>query len=270
MTNPTPHLDDQSLSDLVDGTGPDYHRDHVDTCAECKARLDAFREVARMVSSTPSIPEEKREHAVEAALADLDNVSADGGSGFVPAVADDLAARRAARTRRRRGIAVRVAAAAAVFLTIGGVSALVVEGGGRTTHPASTARPGTHTSGGAGSAGGAISGAAASGQGAAGETEQVPSLGKIDTPGQLVAAIRSANPTPAPLSAALPARSYSPTSDTRCVAPAPPTTGGSLTLEATLVWKGTPALAFVFATSQRNTAVVEGTATCKVLATVSY
>ena len=267
MTTPTPHLDDQSLSDLVDGTGPHHDRDHVDTCAECKARLEALQEVARMVSSTPAVPEAKRDQALEAAMAKFDDVSADRRSGTVPALAD-LAARRAERTRRRRGTAVRVAAAAAVFLTIGGVSALLVEGGGSTTHPASTATPGTRT--GEQSTAGGLSGAAASGQATAGGTEQVPSLGRIDSADQLVAAIRSPNPAQGPLSAAQPASSYSPNSDTRCVAPPPPTAGGSLTLEATLVWKGTPSLAFVFATPQRNTAVVEATATCKLLASVSY
>ena len=266
MTNPTPHLDDQSLSDLLDATGPHHDRDHVDTCAECKARLDALQEMTRMVSSTPAIPEAKREQALEAAIAEFDDVSADRRSGTV--ITADLGARRAEQIRRRRGTAVRVAAAAAAFLTIGGVSALLVEGGGSTTHPASTATPGTRN--GAQSTAGGVSGAAASGPASAGATEQVPSLGRIDSAGQLVAAIRSANPAGGPLSAAQPASSYSPTSDTHCVAPPTPTPGGSFTLEATLVWKGTPSLAFVFSAPQRNTAVVEATATCKLLASVSY
>ncbi len=272
MTSPTPHLGEQSLSDLIDGSGSDADRDHVETCAECKAHLDALRDVAQMVTAPPLVSETKRADAVEAALAEFDRMGADGGSRKIPLLAD-LAAHRAERARRRRGVAVRAAAAAAVLIAIAGVSTLVAEGGGNTTHSASTASRGTFPSAKSGSTGGGVNGqegagAAGVAQSAAGATGQVPSLGNIDSPGQLVAAIRSANPAPAPLSAAQPTGDSFSTLNSHCEAP--PTPGGDLTLEATLVWKGAPALAFVFATSQRHTALVEANATCKLLATVSY
>ena len=261
MTIPARHLDEHRLSELVDGAGSGADREHVEGCTECRARLGEMQDVIRMVASAPAVSEAKREEAVQAALAEFNHVQEAGASGQLPGVAD-LDAHRA---KRRRLMGIRSAAAAAALVTIGGVSALVAETGSGTRHvasktaasvPRATAGSGSVTggSGQSGSAGSAVS--------------QLPDLGSIGGDAQLIGALKASSPSPPSAEPFASSQQAQSAKNASCQAPA--VSNGSPVLVATLTWKGTPALAFVYSTQQRRTAIVESSATCKVLATVTY
>lgn len=65
----TAHLDDETLSALLDGEAGDAGA-HLDACDACRARLDAFRRVADVVGAPPPpVPEAIRERHLAAARA---------------------------------------------------------------------------------------------------------------------------------------------------------------------------------------------------------
>src|ERR1700737_3968293 len=73
------HLDDDALSDAVDGLATEAARQHLAACGPCRKRLEALRTVARAVS-TPVVPAPPE--GVDAALR-----SAPVGAGFLAAAA---------------------------------------------------------------------------------------------------------------------------------------------------------------------------------------
>jgi hypothetical protein len=256
MTEPTAHLDDEQLSDLLDGTGSRTDVDHVASCASCANRLDLWREVVRAVSVAPTPQPDQRRAAIDAALAGLHERTAAGSSPVV-----DIAA---PQRHSRAAVLVRVAAAAAVLAVIGAVSAVAVRGGGRTNHQARTAAPSTQPA----------SGNSASGTGqafAAGPAASQPvlALGVIGNTGQLVAALKASTTAPAFQGTAEPPSASSAANGTS-VCPAPSRHNEAFVEEGTLVWKGTPAIVFVFVGSLGHTALVVADTNCELLSTVSY
>jgi anti-sigma factor RsiW len=255
MSGTAPHLDDEKLSELLDGGGTTAEMDHAASCPECGTRLDAWRDAVRAISNPLLVQESHREQAIAAALSQFD---AGSGTSDVPVV--DLAKRR---KRRRAALGMRVAAAAAAVAAIGGVSAVVIQSGGTTNHAASTAAPNTKASSANGVSGGASQGALAPSS-----SPTVLNLGEIDGNGQLVAALTAPRITPTYGGVAPSSPSPSAPASTSC--PGRPNVSGSLEAEATLQWKGTPAIALVYKNGQGHTAVVEASDTCDVLTTVSY
>ena len=260
------HLDDERLSDLIDGAGTDHDVAHIADCDQCRARLESWRYATKAVSTLPPASEERREAAIEAALSRVGDRTDEEDEVI------DLDARR---RRRHFGLAARLATAAAAVGLIAGVSsALVTSGGGGSTHPTSTAAlPRVVALGDVNNSnelvaalkgtGGstALGGTAGEGSGAAGaSSEGLAQSGSAG--GTAGTAIGSVTP------AAAPAAKLSAPGQTPCSPPAK--RYGSLTERATLVWKGPPAVTFVYSVSNRHTAVVESSATCKVLATVTY
>lgn len=105
----TPHLDDETLSAVLDGTEAPPGG-HLDTCADCRHRLDALRRAAAAVAAPPPpVPDALRDRHITAALAALPPGAAAGGT----AGAATVAVRRARRPWQRVAIGLAAAAAAA-------------------------------------------------------------------------------------------------------------------------------------------------------------
>ena len=264
MSSPVPHLDDERLSDLIEGGGSEADLRHAELCAECKTRLDAWRDAVRAVATPPTISETSRVAAVEAAMAAVSR------SGVVPARDNqqvvDLDGHR---KRSRQATTVRIAAAAAAVAAIAGVSAVVANGGGHASHRTVTASPTTYQTG-TGQAAGGSSGAGLPLAPPASRTD----IGSIDSTAQLVTALEASGTTGASSGAAFSGAAASaganPTSLGSASCPATSVAGGTLVTEATLVWKGTRAVAFVYANPRGHVALVKAIVGCKLLATASY
>jgi hypothetical protein len=253
------HLDDDRLSDLIDGIGSDNDRVHVRHCESCRARWEAWRDVSRAISTIPPGSDERREAVIEAALAHM----AIHGEAASETLVVDLAQRR---KRRRLRVATQAAAAAAVVALFAGVSAaLVAGGGGRASHQASTAAPTTQHAASSGAAAASPSEAAPA---APTRSSPLVALGDINTDAQLVTALRATNVSATSGSAASSGPKPSSFGQTSCAPP--PNQAGSPNEEATLVWKETPAVAFVYSSPKGHTAVVESDSGCRLLTTVSY
>jgi hypothetical protein len=68
--SPIPHLDDERLSALIDGEATSEETEHAHTCRTCAAALAAWRRTVNAVAEvTPQVEGERRQAAVEAALA---------------------------------------------------------------------------------------------------------------------------------------------------------------------------------------------------------
>lgn len=103
----SPHLDDERLSAHLDGED-EAAAEHLAGCPSCRARLDAFGEVAGLVGApVRPAPAGRMDAAVAAALA-----GASAPSAVVPL----------STARRRRRTQVGLAAAAVVVLVLGAVS----------------------------------------------------------------------------------------------------------------------------------------------------
>jgi hypothetical protein len=264
------HLDDDRLSDLIDGAGSDADLAHIAHCEGCKVRWEAWRELSRAVSAIPRASDEQREAAIQAALSGA-GAHGDQTSGTS---AVDLALLR--KRRRVRVISQAAAAAAAVALIAGVSAALVSGGGGGTSHQARTAAPTTRPAGGA-SSGSASSPSAAA---PAAPVSPLPTLGNVNSAAELVTALKATNvsatsgaaagASAAGSSSPAPASAVKPSSSGQASCAPPPNQDGSLDEEATLVWKGTPAVAFVYSSPKGHRAVVESDSSCKVLAAVPY
>lgn len=264
MSRPVPHLDDERLSDLIEGEGSEADLRHAELCAECRSRLDAWRDAIRAVAAPPTISETRRAAAVEAAVAAVPR------AGAIQARDDkqilDLDGHR---KRTRRATTVRVAAAAAAVAAIAGVSTVVATSGGKSSHRTITASPTTYQTG-VGQAGGASSEAPTPVAPTVGRTD----IGSIDSTAQLVAALEAAGTSrtssgPA-FSGAAASAGAKPASLGTASCPETSVAGGTLVTEATLAWKGTPAVAFVYADPHGHVALVKAAVSCTLLATASY
>lgn len=263
MSRRVPHLDDERLSDLIEGDGSEADLRHAELCDECRARLDAWRDAVRAVAAPPTVSEARRAAAIEAAVAAFPR------SDIVPPRGDkqvvDLDGHR---RRTRRATTVRVAAAAAAVAAIAGVSTVVATSGGKASHRTITASPTTYQTG-VGQAGGVSSEATAPVAPTTGRTD----IGSIDSTAQLVVALEAAGTgttSPSPASAGAAASGAKPASPGRASCPATSVAGATLVSEATLVWKGTPAVAFVYADPHGHLALIKAGVSCSLLATASY
>ena len=133
-----PHLDDERLSAHLDGSQFDdtdpAAGDHLASCAECRARLEAFRSVAELVGAPVTPPAGAVDAAVAAALA------AHASPGGPPVVPLSTAV-------RRRRTQVGLAAAAAVVTVVLGVSSLRGGAGDDTQNMAAREASGTSAAG---------------------------------------------------------------------------------------------------------------------------
>ncbi|MBW3668120.1 MAG: hypothetical protein KY443_02800 [Actinobacteria bacterium] len=121
----SPHLDDERLSAHLDGED-DAAAEHLAMCPSCRARLDAFREVARLVGApVPAAPAGRADAAVATALQ-----GASARSAVVPL----------STARRRRRTQIGLAAAAAVALVLGAVSLVGGDDAGDNGDAASTSQ----------------------------------------------------------------------------------------------------------------------------------
>lgn len=263
MSRPVPHLDDERLSDLVEGGGSEADLRHAEICAECGFRLDAWHDAVRAVATPPTISETTRTAAVEAAVAALPR-----SNGVATSDVKQVADLDGHRKRSRGAFAVRVAAAAAAVAAIAGVSTVVANGGGNASHRTVTASPTTYHAG-VGQAGGASSEAPVP----PAPTSRSTDIGRIESTAQLVTALEAASTTTPPspaFSGVAASAGAKPTSLGPAPCPATSLDGGTLVIEARLVWKGTPAVAFVYANPRGHVALVKENVSCRVLETASY
>lgn len=264
MSRPVPHLNDERLSDLIEGGGSEADLRHAEFCVECRSRLDAWRDAVRAVAAPPTISETRRAAAVEAAIAAVPRSEAVPARGDKQVV--DLGEHR---KRTRRATTVRVAAAAAAVVAIAGVSTVVATRGGKASHRTITASPTTYQTG-VGQGGGASSEAQAPAVATAGRSD----IGSIDSTAQLVVALEAAGTSStssgSAFSGAAASAGANPASPGAARCPATSVPGATLVTEATLAWKGTPAVAFVYADPHGHVALVKAAVSCTLLATASY
>jgi hypothetical protein len=243
------HLDDEALSAAIDGEAEAAALDHVATCPACRSRLEALRAVASAVSTPPvPLPAADVDRAIAAALdTALAPAAPSGGRrGLAPVVA----------LFQRRPAMAALAAAAVVVLAAGITGA--VRWGGSSSHPSasvSLARPGAKPFQ---STGAPVSGAGSSGA----ATLAGPDLGAQSDPavvaglvrariGTLAAApgARLSGPQPGGAAAA-PQAPAVPPSELACASEAAQAVGvpatSPLRLVAGLLWRGQPAVVFVF------------------------
>jgi hypothetical protein len=268
------HLNEEELSDLVDGVGgadgvpgeaaDGVAADHVAACPECRARVDVRRRIRARLAAGGPVPEGRREEAVAAAM---------------EAAPSFRGGRRPPRRRSGRALAgAGLAAAAAVAaLAIG----LTRTGGSGPAHvsarpPTTVARnsgvPTASGASGAAASGAASSVSAGSGSagsgssfGAAGPSAAAPveSLGAIDSPQSLVAAVQRALGSQQPV-VPQPATRYAPAS---CQVP-PKDLGSAnppLLLQATAVYRSTPVVVYVYRVGNQRRAYGLDTRTCSLL-----
>ena len=245
------HLDDEALSAAIDGDVEAAALDHVAACPACRNRLEALRAVASAVSTPPAPrPAADVDRAIAAAL----------DAGLAPAATPGAKHGRApvvALFQRRSAIAA-LAAAAVIVLAAGITGAL--RWGGSSSRPSasvSLARPGAKPF----QSTGAPEAAAGSAAGSAGAALAGPDLGAQSDPAVVAGLVRAriggagvapgarANGPQAGGTAASPAPAVPP-SELACAPEAAQAAGVSATsplrLVASLVWRGQPALAFVF------------------------
>lgn len=129
-SSPASHLDDESLSAVLDGEAIAAEDEHAGSCGRCSARLTELRAAASVVASFPPSPSpERREAAVAAALA---LQPAPSSSPDSPSLAKEAAAtgdRLGGRRRRSVPGWVPLAALAAAVALFVPVVGLLVDGG---------------------------------------------------------------------------------------------------------------------------------------------
>ncbi len=182
MTDHAPgsHLDDLTLSDLMDGLAGPEAQAHAAGCGECAARVAAWRAAAGLVAEAPgAAPANVREGAVGVALA-----------------------ARTARSRRLgRLLTPRVAAAAAAVVLVGASAFGISEAVGSHTHfgagsksasvGSSPTNAGASSASPAGGSAAGTGGAASSAGSASASAPSAPgSLGRFDSLGALAATLK--------------------------------------------------------------------------------
>jgi hypothetical protein len=278
--NPTPHLDDEGLSAVIDGAASPEGEQHARSCADCAASLAAWRRTLEALSvPAPVVDAARRDAAVAAALA---GAATSGAASPVGPVS--LADRR---HRRRPGfLGSRVAAAAAAVIVVAGVAVGVWRaGGGASSHPPSAAKAATNVVPVAGGPGPNAGGAASSAAPIPGPGTAPPAppgagrdLGAYRDPGGLVAALRArvnlptgTGGTPATIaSGPSAARPLAVPCLTQATSDAKVTVGSPPVLAATLTYRGSPARVFVFQVSSGHTAAVVAVPGCRLLALAAF
>lgn len=258
----SPHLDDERLSDLIDGVATPTDVDHVAGCADCRARLAAWEAGLRLVADKPVAPDAVRDAAVAAALAAADEPEAEPDvAPIVP-----LTARRRVRWARAvAGVAAAVLVVGVAYAavhgnhsqqhgTVSGAAASELPASASTTAPGHGTFSGSTTEPNSSSAGGA-SGAQVS----LGAFTTVTALG-----GALRPLIGSAGVSAVP-SGFSANRSHCPVPTADSGLP-----GAPLVLTRSLEYQSTPANVYVFASSGSYAAVVISTASCAILTRFTF
>ena len=263
------HLDDERLSALMDGEAEPTDVAHARSCAECSARVEAWRQAVRLVAAAPvDPPAGVREATIEAALGAVAPAHADAVDDGPERAPLGPPAGRDRHHRRRRLIShyrPGLAAAAALLIVVGGVSAAVaLEGGGSSNKAASGASSASTASG----ATGTSATSAGSGLGSFSGTGPLASRLRsiVSSPAQAApfasnSASVSGSASAAPVAATAPT---TPTCPSRAAAAANATTPAIY--HAALTYRGDAALVYVFAVDGRDVAVVERSADCATLA----
>jgi hypothetical protein len=297
---PTPHLDDDRLSAIIDGEATPEDEQHVGACPECGEKLAVWRQtLSELDAPVPVVDVARREAAIDAALAgggvalaaepgEAVGLGRAVGSGGTADAADRGAPVSLADRRRRRGgpVGSRVAAAVAAVIVIAGVGlGLWQTGGGGSDRPtAAPAAAPTPVS--------SVPSTIPPGEGAngivptSGESSALPvtpgaslTLGAYKDPGPLVATLRKqmvqpetafvspsskAPPGPSAASSAASVCSGQAASDARLPATTQPVVTGTLT------YRGSPALVYVFEKGSGHTAAVVSAPECRLLALASF
>ena len=275
------HLDHEQLSAVVDGEPDPSGAAHLEGCEECRRRAVAWSHARRlMAGGRPLPPASQREVAVEAALAVwASGGEAPGGGGEAPQHLVSAAAPEPVNAQgppggahgrlrhRRRLVAQALAAAAVLAVAVAGATAAL-----------------GHQRSSSGGVSASRAAAEASSGAAGGPSHPVPGparLGAFAGPASLAAALRvqlrssliGAGTAPGrPLSCAAAARQAA--SEPPQAAPgasSQPSAGviGGVVYQATLIYGGSPAEVFVFATSGGHLALVRQVPGCASLARVA-
>lgn len=271
-----PHLDDEMMSAVIDGEASAADLNHAETCEECASKVAAWRGAIALLKAAPApaVSEARRDHAIEAALAELD----------APAVAD------LAEHRRRRLAAFgpgRVAAAAAAVAAVAGLALGVTQLNGGGSPKASTASRAPAAKSAAPTTfpqilGGAASGTengTSSGGVAAGPTVNAPTaaspladLGKVASVDQIAPLLRAqvARTPHAPTQYASAQTTQGCQAAARRSAGAPATSAP--VLEATVTYQGRTYLATVFPATAKGSYLyaVQAESGCRLLTTGSF
>jgi predicted anti-sigma-YlaC factor YlaD len=248
-----PHIDDETLSALLDGEGEAADAAHLESCPTCRGRRDQLAAAAAAVAEgVPSDPEVREAH-LRAALA-------------VDTVVTPLR-----RPRPSPRLAWLGAAAAALVVVAGGVLALGSVGSSSAKRTATASLPASPVTGGPAAAGGSAAAAPVAAMPDLGDQTDVATLAAVvraDVAGRAKAAtVNGQLRTPAPVSpcvagAQAAAEALSPTAVTN---PAP-------VYVATLRWRGQPATVFAFSRAGPATALqieVMGQGSCVNLASTT-
>jgi len=255
--SPDRHLDDEQLSALLDGLAQPDDVAHAGSCTECSARVAAWRDAVRLVAVPPADPPlVTREAAIRAALSAGSEATA--STGTVTPI----------RRSWRRSVADHgrgVAAAAAALLVVAGLSTAVAvdsSSHGSSKSTASVAKPTTA---------GASSPSGARVPGASAAPASGVNLGAMADASSVAAALRAevnASSAPGPSGAASTSEhSLAVSCETQAAEAAGAT--GSPVVQANLTYQGTPAEAYVFVVAGKDVAVVERSAGCVPLVTLT-
>jgi hypothetical protein len=263
-----PHLTDEQLSSILDGrAGPEVLA-HAQTCSQCAAEVTRWRRAHDWVASTPGATSQRREAAVQSALAVFDDQTKT--SQREPfAIVEGARGHRRVRLSTRLGVAL---AAAAALLLVAGLGIAVTRSGPHHHAPvASGSAASTVPSANGSAASGASSAQPPSSSGSTATPVPAESLGSVPDSAALVPVLR------ARLGEARPSASAAPSPATgapRCQPVAASESGVAATsvpdLAGVLTYAGTPAVVYAYPTPAGHTAVVLSAASCLLLAKTSF
>jgi hypothetical protein len=258
-----PHLTEEQLSSILDGTAGTEVLTHARTCSECSAEVARWRRARDRVASAPPAPAHSREAAIRLALAVFDDHTTTRQPEPFAIVGGDRGHRRI-RLSPRLGVA--LAAAAAALLLVAGLG-IAGTGSGPHHHPrvASGSAPASTVPSANGSAASGVSSAPAAGP--------VPAepLGSFPDTAALVPVLRARVGEARPSASAAPSPS---TAASRCQPVAARESDVATTsvpdLALVLTYAGTPAVVYAYPTPAGHTAVVLSAASCLLLAKTSF
>ena len=259
----SPHLTEEQLSSILDGTAGTETLTHAQMCSECAAEVAGWRRARHWVASAPEVPGHSREAAIRSALALFDDrTKARPPERF--AIVDGDGGRRRIRLSPRLGAA--LAGVAAALLLVAGLGIAVTRSG---PHP----HPRVASGSAAASTVPSANGSAASGASSAPAAGPVPaeSLGSFPDAAALVPVLRArlSEARPRASAAASPSTGAPP-----CQPVAASESGLATTsvpdLAGVLTYAGTAAVVYAYPTPAGHTAVVLGAASCLLLAKTSF
>jgi hypothetical protein len=254
---PTPHLDDDGLSAVLDGLGDPGETEHARDCVECQDRLAQWDAARKLVGTpVPPAPEDVRRAAIAAAT----HAATPSRSAPVPLF-------------RRPGLARSVTGIAAALLIAGVAYAAAHNSNHGSAKSTAATRPPGHAStatSAANSSGGAAGSVSGISNGPAGASSSRPgiSLGSFTSPQPLVAALKQQLVRPASLSPNAVA-SPLPACDAQAATAAHNPRSGPI-LSEPLTYANTPAQVYVYPRPGGDVAVVMSGSHCQLLTTANF